>query len=116
MDLGDATGLSVVHVDRTLQELRSSSLITLRDRTLTVVHDSAGAAGHCDVFSGLSPHQAPRLSGRARVRPRESGSGPPKPVGRGGRESIPGCGRRLTTRAVEASRSSTNAILRLEAS
>ncbi len=37
-DLADATGLSVVHVNRTLQELRSSGLIVLRDRVLTV-HD-----------------------------------------------------------------------------
>jgi CRP-like cAMP-binding protein len=36
LDLADATGLSVVHVNRTLQELRSSGLIVLRDRTLTV--------------------------------------------------------------------------------
>ncbi|QOZ32858.1 Crp/Fnr family transcriptional regulator [Bradyrhizobium sp. CCBAU 53421] len=36
MDLADATGLSVVHVNRTLQELRSSGLIVLRDRTLTI--------------------------------------------------------------------------------
>ncbi|MGY3453947.1 Crp/Fnr family transcriptional regulator [Bradyrhizobium sp. USDA 4353] len=36
MDLADATGLSVVHVNRTLQELRSAGLIVLRDRTLTV--------------------------------------------------------------------------------
>ncbi len=35
-DLADATGLSVVHVNRTLQELRSSGLIVLRERTLTV--------------------------------------------------------------------------------
>ncbi|CAL76126.1 putative transcriptional regulator, Crp/Fnr family [Bradyrhizobium sp. ORS 278] len=35
-DLADATGLSVVHVNRTLQELRSAGLIVLRDRTLTV--------------------------------------------------------------------------------
>jgi CRP-like cAMP-binding protein len=38
LDLADATGLSVVHVNRTLQELRSSGLIALRDRLLTV-HD-----------------------------------------------------------------------------
>lgn len=37
-DLADATGLSVVHVNRTLQELRSAGLIVLRERTLTV-HD-----------------------------------------------------------------------------
>jgi len=36
LDLADATGLSVVHVNRTLQELRSSGLIVLRDRVLTV--------------------------------------------------------------------------------
>jgi len=35
-DLADATGLSVVHVNRTLQELRSSGLIVLRDRILMV--------------------------------------------------------------------------------
>src|SRR5262249_21763703 len=34
MDLADATGLSVVHVNRTIQELRASDLIVLRDRTL----------------------------------------------------------------------------------
>ncbi|MGY4260031.1 CRP-like cAMP-binding protein [Bradyrhizobium sp. USDA 4516] len=36
MDLADATGLSVVHVNRTLQELRGSGLIVLRDRMLTI--------------------------------------------------------------------------------
>lgn len=36
MDLADATGLSVVHFNRTLQELRASRLIVLRDRTLTI--------------------------------------------------------------------------------
>jgi CRP-like cAMP-binding protein len=35
-DLADATGLSTVHLNRTLQELRSSGLITLRDRNLTI--------------------------------------------------------------------------------
>lgn len=35
-DLADATGLSVVHLNRTLQELRSSGMIMLRDRTLTI--------------------------------------------------------------------------------
>jgi CRP-like cAMP-binding protein len=38
MDLADATGLSTVHVNRTLQELRASRLITLRDRQM-VIHD-----------------------------------------------------------------------------
>ncbi|MCP3373625.1 Crp/Fnr family transcriptional regulator [Bradyrhizobium cajani] len=36
MDLADATGLSVVHLNRTVQELRSSGLIVLRERTLTI--------------------------------------------------------------------------------
>lgn len=35
-DLADATGLSVVHLNRTLQELRASGLIVLRERTLTI--------------------------------------------------------------------------------
>ena len=36
MDLADATGLSTVHLNRTLQELRASGLITLRDRNLSI--------------------------------------------------------------------------------
>ncbi|WFU20852.1 Crp/Fnr family transcriptional regulator [Bradyrhizobium sp. CB1717] len=35
-DLADATGLSVVHANRTIQELRASGLIVLKDRTLTI--------------------------------------------------------------------------------
>jgi CRP-like cAMP-binding protein len=35
-ELADATGLSVVHLNRTLQELRGSGLIVLRDRVLTI--------------------------------------------------------------------------------
>jgi CRP-like cAMP-binding protein len=35
-DLADATGLSVVHLNRTLQELRASGLIVLRERVLTI--------------------------------------------------------------------------------
>lgn len=34
--LADATGLSTVHMNRTLQELRASGLIVLREKTLTV--------------------------------------------------------------------------------
>jgi CRP-like cAMP-binding protein len=36
-ELGDATGLSVVHVNRMLQELRGQKLLTLEDRVLTVL-------------------------------------------------------------------------------
>lgn len=35
-DLADATGLSAVHVNRTLQELRSDGLIVLKDRVLAI--------------------------------------------------------------------------------
>jgi CRP-like cAMP-binding protein len=38
MDMADATGLSVVHLNRTLQELRGAGLITLKERNLTI-HD-----------------------------------------------------------------------------
>lgn len=38
LDLADATGLSAVHLNRTLQQLRLSGLITLKERTLTI-HD-----------------------------------------------------------------------------
>jgi hypothetical protein len=33
---GDTLGMSTVHVNRTLQELRASNLIVLKDRTLTI--------------------------------------------------------------------------------
>lgn len=36
VDLADATGLTAVHVNRTLQELRKQGLIELQSRTLTV--------------------------------------------------------------------------------
>jgi CRP-like cAMP-binding protein len=36
MDLADASGLSIVHLNRTLQELRATGLIALRERTLTI--------------------------------------------------------------------------------
>jgi CRP-like cAMP-binding protein len=35
-DLAEATGLSKVHVNRTLQELRSTGLVVLRGKTLTI--------------------------------------------------------------------------------
>jgi CRP-like cAMP-binding protein len=36
MDMADASGLSIVHLNRTLQELRAANLIVLRERTLTI--------------------------------------------------------------------------------
>lgn len=36
-ELGEATGLSTVHINRTLQELRANRLIELRGKTLTIL-------------------------------------------------------------------------------
>jgi CRP-like cAMP-binding protein len=36
MDLADASGLSIVHLNRTLQQLRGAGLIVLRERMLTI--------------------------------------------------------------------------------
>lgn len=49
-DLGDALGLSNVHVNRTLRELRERGVVTLEDRWLTI-HDRTAlkAIGHFDV-------------------------------------------------------------------
>ena len=41
MDMADATGLSIVHLNRTLQALRGAGLITLRERSLTFHNLSA---------------------------------------------------------------------------
>ena len=49
MDLADATGLSVVHLNRTIQELRASGLIVLRDRMLTI--NDLGALKNAAFFS-----------------------------------------------------------------
>jgi CRP-like cAMP-binding protein len=47
IDLADALGLSVVHLNRTLQELRSAGLIVLRERTLTINKlDELKSIGH----------------------------------------------------------------------
>jgi CRP-like cAMP-binding protein len=48
-ELADATGLSAVHVNRTLQELRGEGLITLRNGSLTVLDwDRLREAGEFD--------------------------------------------------------------------
>ncbi|TXN33525.1 Crp/Fnr family transcriptional regulator [Methylobacterium sp. WL19] len=36
-ELGDATGLSTVHINRTLQEMRGNGIITLRSNTLAIL-------------------------------------------------------------------------------
>lgn len=75
MDLADATGLSVVHLNRTLQELRGAGLIVLRERMLTV--DNLDALKDAGLFNptylhftheGLRPSTAadtPQRSGKA---------------------------------------------------
>ncbi|WP_407152441.1 Crp/Fnr family transcriptional regulator [Bradyrhizobium sp. ORS 86] len=57
-DLADATGLSVVHVNRTLQELRSAGLIVLRERTLTI--NDLGALQDIALFSSDYLHSKRR--------------------------------------------------------
>lgn len=53
-DLADATGLTTVHVNRTLQELRRQGLIELHDRRLTMT-DLAGMM-HVAMFSAIYLH------------------------------------------------------------
>jgi len=49
-EIGDAMGLSLVHVNRTIQELRSAGLITLRDQRLTILDwEGLKAAGDFDL-------------------------------------------------------------------
>jgi len=48
-EFGDALGLSTVHVNRTLQELRGEGLITLRNGSVTVLDwDRLREAGEFD--------------------------------------------------------------------
>lgn len=44
VELGDALGLSVVHINRTLQQLRKANLLTLKNAVL-VIHDWDGLKG-----------------------------------------------------------------------
>lgn len=46
-ELGDALGLSTVHVNRTIQELRSAGLITWRDQVVTI-NDWEGLAAEAE--------------------------------------------------------------------
>lgn len=61
IDLGDATGLSTVHVNRTLQELRAAGLVTLRDRQLHVADFEALAemAMFEPAYLGVEPRGMP---------------------------------------------------------
>jgi len=60
--LGDALGLSTVHVNRVLQELRGSDLITLRGGFLTVLDwDGLKTAGEFDpAYLHLDPKHLDR--------------------------------------------------------
>ena len=59
-EIGDALGLSTVHVNRTLQELRAAGLIRLEDRRLTVLDwDKLQQVGDFDsTYLHLEPGQA----------------------------------------------------------
>ncbi len=59
-ELGDALGLSTVHVNRVLQDLRSENLISLRGGTLTVLDwDGLKTAGEFDpVYLHLAKKEA----------------------------------------------------------
>jgi CRP-like cAMP-binding protein len=64
LDLADATGLTAVHVNRTLQELRKDGLIELHSRTLTIPDmDGLRDAG---LFNGTYLHRD-RTGGRTNV-------------------------------------------------
>ena len=62
-DLGDATGLTSVHVNRTLMKLRAQAIVTLQGGTVTV-HDWDGlvAAGEFDDGFLLLDGPAPRIA------------------------------------------------------
>ena len=63
--LGEALGLSVVHVNRTLQKLRKLDLIELRTRRLTVLDwDRLAAIGDFDPTYLHGPTWAYRLGNR----------------------------------------------------
>jgi hypothetical protein len=61
--IADALGLSPVHVNRSLQELRSAGLITLRARTLTIDDwDGLQEAGEFDpTYLHQHPERRPEL-------------------------------------------------------
>jgi len=58
-DLGDATGMSAVHANRSLKQLRAQGLVTLRDGVVTL-HDVAALVSFC----GAPPVTARRTDWR----------------------------------------------------
>lgn len=61
LDIADATGLTAVHVNRTLQELRRDALIELQSRTLTI--PDLGALKNAGLFNPNYLHLAQAGSG-----------------------------------------------------
>jgi CRP-like cAMP-binding protein len=62
-DVGDATGLTGVHVNRTLKELRTKSLVEMRSGTVTIHDwDQLVEAGDFDAGFMLLDGPAPRIN------------------------------------------------------
>ena len=61
-DLADALGLSSIHVNRVLRELREVKLLTFQDHIVTI-HDRAGLKELARPGSGSTPRIHPRTSG-----------------------------------------------------
>lgn len=71
-EMGDALGLSLVHVNRTLQELRAEELITLKDGVLAVLDwEGLKRAGQFD--RGYLHMKPQSLGGDGRERPANPG-------------------------------------------
>lgn len=67
-ELADATGLSVVHVNRTLQVLRSEGLIALETRRLTIL-DWQGLARRADFDSAFLHAEGVRVAAQPSASP-----------------------------------------------
>ncbi len=68
-EIGDALGLSTVHVNRTLQELRGENLIVLRGGSLTVPDwEALKEAGEFDpIYRPLQDREAGAGGGRSQL-------------------------------------------------
>src|SRR5215204_1171107 len=84
-ELADASGLSTVHVNRTMQELRRDGLIKTENGSV-IIQDWDGLREAAEFDSGL-----PRPRNRARSRVSEPHEGPLAP--RAGRVGFAGTGR-----------------------
>ena len=66
LEVADTLGLSDVHVNRTLRELRERNLITLKSRVLTIL-DVAGLKAYCGFNPTYLHLQSTRWADRRRV-------------------------------------------------